>query len=249
MLKEERQEEILNILNVEQKVIASDLSLRFSVSEDTIRRDLKELDQKGLIRRVHSGALRVGPPVTDFTHRTNVYNDEKILLGQKALTLLKEDTVIIIDGGTTILNFVKQIPLDFRATIITNSPTTACALEHHHNIHVTVLGGTLDKESMVNLGIETLEMLDNMRADLYVMGIYNIDSQEGLSVPTLIESQIKRKMASISKEVMGIVTSDKVETVSNNICIPTDELTYLVTNNISPRIYEEYKKRDVLIID
>ena len=59
MLKEERQQEILKIINSEQKVIASDLSQRLSVSEDTIRRDLKDLDNKGLIRRVHSGALRV----------------------------------------------------------------------------------------------------------------------------------------------------------------------------------------------
>ena len=66
MLKEERQQKILEILDEEQKIIASDLSQRLQVSEDTIRRDLKELDQQKLIRRVHSGALKIGPPVTEF---------------------------------------------------------------------------------------------------------------------------------------------------------------------------------------
>ncbi len=79
MLKEERHQKIVDLLNIEQKVIASDLSHRFNVSEDTIRRDLKELDGQGLLKRVHSGALRVGPPITDFSYRENEHNERKRL--------------------------------------------------------------------------------------------------------------------------------------------------------------------------
>src|SRR5699024_7228537 len=175
MLKEERQQRILQILDKEQKVIATDLSQRLSVSVDTIRRDLKELDTKKFIRRVHSGALKVGPPIVDFSTRQEIFHDIKIKLAQKALDFVEEGQVLLIDGGTTNLHLVKQLPISLKATIITNSPPIATALSEHENIEVIMIGGTLFKQSMVNLGIDTIECLDTIRADLYIMGVYKID--------------------------------------------------------------------------
>lgn len=249
MLKEERHQKIIELLNVDKKVISSDLSHYFSVSEDTIRRDLKELDQKGLIRRVHSGALRVGPPVTNFTHRQNVSNEIKLLLGKKALPFLKEDSVIIIDGGTTNLQLVKLLPLDFRATIITNSPPIAMELAQHLHIEVIMLGGILYKESMVNLGIDTVSSLLLMRADMYVMGIHNIDALIGVSIQTLPEAQVKRTMAKVSTEIMGLVTADKLGTVSNNIIIPSEELSYLITDNAEEKLCKEFSNKKITVIN
>ena len=159
MLKEERQQKILEILDEEQKIIASDLSQRLHVSEDTIRRDLKELDQKKLIRRVHSGALKIGPPVTDFEKRQKISNDLKETLAKKALPYIQENTVILIDGSTTNLQLVNALPINFKATVITNSPPIAMALAYHEQIEVLMIGGTLYKQSMVNLGIDTVEYL------------------------------------------------------------------------------------------
>ena len=107
MLKEERQKKIIDILNIENKVIASESSSRLKVSEDTIRRDLKELDMQGLVRRVRKGALRIGPPITQFTYREHDNTELKRVLAAKALPLIKEDTVILIDGSSTNLFLVK----------------------------------------------------------------------------------------------------------------------------------------------
>ena len=203
MLKEERQQKILEILDEEQRVIASDLSQRFSVSEDTIRRDLKELDQKELIRRVHSGALRIGPPVTDFEKRQKISNDSKEILAKKALPYIRENTVILIDGSTTNLHLVNLLPINLKATIITNSPPIAMALAYHEQVEVLMIGGTLYKQSMVNLGIDTIEYLNNIRVDLYVMGIYNIDDAIGTSGRCISGASVKRKMFSISTGMMG----------------------------------------------
>lgn len=249
MLKEERQQRILDILDSEQKVIASDLSQRFEVSEDTIRRDLKELDQKGLVRRVHSGALKVGPPVTDFSYRQNVSSDIKARLAQKALPFLKEGSVIIIDGGTTNLQLANHLPLDFKATIVTNSPPVAMALQQHQNIEVIMLGGILYKESMVNLGIDTVQALQLMRADTYVMGIHNIDPEMGTSVPTITEAQVKRMMSEVSIETIGLATADKLGTVSKNICTPSDALTYLITDGADEKICKEFAKKRITVIN
>ncbi|PYZ93886.1 DeoR family transcriptional regulator [Salipaludibacillus keqinensis] len=248
MLKQERQQKILNILNDEQKVIASDLSQRLSVSEDTIRRDLKELDKKDLIRRVHSGALRVGPPVVDFYTRQQVKSEIKMDLANKALEFVKENMVLLIDGGTTNLHFVNQLPLTLKATVITNSPPIAMALKNHNHIEVIMIGGTLFKESMVNLGIETVESLNNMRADLYLMGIHKIDANIGISLPNLAEAAVKRKMAAISNEILAMVTSDKLNTFSNHIVSPSNVLTYLITDNIQPDVIRLYESQQISVI-
>ncbi|PLR78217.1 DeoR/GlpR transcriptional regulator [Bacillus sp. V3-13] len=249
MLKEERQQIILQILNDEHKVIASDLSKRLSVSEDTIRRDLKELDNQGLIKRVHSGALRKGPPVVDFSTRQSISNEIKINLAKKALDFIKDEMVLLIDGGTTNLHLVNQLPLSLKGTVITNSPPIAMALTDHRDIEVIMIGGTLFKQSLVNLGIDTVETLNTMRADLYIMGIYKIDPHTGISVPSLSEALVKRKMASISTEILGMVTSDKLDTISNHIVCPTNNLTYLITEQVNPDIKTLYDNQGIIVVD
>ncbi len=249
MLKEERQQTILQILDEEHKVIATDLSKRLGVSEDTIRRDLKDLDSRGLVKRVHSGALRVGPPVTDFTTRQNISNESKIHLAMKAVEYIKDGMVLLIDGGTTNLHLVNQLPMDLEATVITNSPPIAMALGNHKYIEVLMIGGTLFKESMVNLGIDTVEALNSIRADFYIMGVYNIDPQVGVSVPSISEALVKRKMASISNKTLGMVTADKLDTISNHIICPSDHLTYLITEQVQPEIKELYENQGIIVVD
>lgn len=249
MLKEERQQKILEILNKEHKVIASELSKMLSVSEDTIRRDLNELGNQGLLKRVHSGALRIGPPVVDFSVRQTIANEAKITLAEKAFPFIKEDMVLLIDGGTTNLHLVNLLPLNFKATVITNSPPIAMALSNHSQVEVIMIGGTLFKQSLVNLGIDTVDALNTIRADLYIMGIYKIDPQIGISVPSLSEALVKRKMASISTEILGMVTSDKLDTISNHIICPTNQLTYLITENVNPDIKKLYDNQGIIIID
>ncbi|WP_159723415.1 DeoR/GlpR family DNA-binding transcription regulator [Enterococcus sp. CSURQ0835] len=249
MLKEERQQTILDILNEEQKVIASDLSHRLSVSEDTIRRDLKELDSQGRLKRVHSGALRVGPPITDFNFRTTVDSELKSKLAKKAISFLKEESVIIIDGSTTNLVLVQSLPTDFRATIITNSPPISIELANYQNIEVINLGGNFYKNSMINLGVETYKSLKKFRADLYIMGIYNIDIDSGISVPTIQEAEIKQEMVHRSTEVLGMATKDKFGTVSNAIVGPVEDLNFLISDQVSQTIRKSYSKKQLLLID
>jgi len=248
MLKEERQQKILEILNAEQKVITSDLSERLSVSEDTIRRDLKELDNQGLIKRVYSGALRKGPPVVDFFSRQNIASDIKTKLAQKALRFIEDGQVLLIDGSTTNLHLVNQLPLSLKATIITNSPPISMALANHKDVEVIMLGGILFKQSMINLGVQTVESLNTMVADLYIMGVYNIDAEMGISVPTLSECLVKRKMVEVSTEKIGLVTKDKLGTVSSQIICPSEELTYLVTEEIDSDIKNLYQEKNIVVV-
>lgn len=246
MLKEERHNKILEKLNIEKKVHSKELSKLLKVSEDTIRRDLIELNQKRKLKRVRKGAILLGPPQTDFENRQLILPSIKTSLGKFTQHILEENTTIIIDTGTTNLQLVKQLPLDFKCTIITNSPPIAMALSKHRNITVITLGGILNQESMVNYGAKTYEELGNVQADLYVMGIHQIDLELGVSVPTYEEAQIKRRMTEVSAKTIGMCTSDKLETVSNHISNPVEDLSVLVTYNASPDIIKRYEEKGIV---
>lgn len=249
MLKEERQQLILKILDEEQKVIVSDLKMRLSVSEDTIRRDLKELDGLGLVKRVHSGALKIGPAVSDFEQRQSIDPTTKEILAHHALPFLKENSIIIIDGSTTNLKLVESLPTDFKATIITNSPIIAFELSKFEFIETIMLGGKLEKRSIVNLGIETIETLNTIRADLYIAGVHNIDSDHGITVHTQLEAQVKYKMGSVSNEILAMATKDKIETVSNFVCTEINDITHLITEKLPVYITDKYRDKNIQVIN
>lgn len=230
MLKSERQNLILKILNDEKKIIASELSNRLKVSEDTIRRDLNELDEKGLLKRVHSGALRLGPEIVDFSTRENVDLEEKIRLAKKGLRYIKPNLVILIDGGTTNYQLVKQISKDIHCTIITNSIPIMMLLKEYENINTIILGGNLYKKSSIAVGYDTIRQLECIHADVYFMGISHIDNDAGISIATIDECHTKQKMLSTSSKTIGMVTKEKLGTIANFIVCKTSDLTYIITD-------------------
>ena len=110
MLKEERQQLILNEVDLHNRVLLVDIAEQLEVSIDTIRRDVKELDADSKLRKVHGGAISLGYSHT-ATRSNNVYAlQEKISIAGKAISLIKEGSVIFIDGGTTCLELARQIP-------------------------------------------------------------------------------------------------------------------------------------------
>src|SRR2546426_8409622 len=169
MLTEERRRSILQTLQREGKVLASELSKTLQVSEDTIRRDLNELAAAGELQRVHGGALpRLLAPAT-FIERQQPAPGAKAAIAQAAVRLIRQDQIIILDGGTTPLQVAEHLPLDLRATVITHSPPVAIALAEHPTVEVIVIGGKLYKKEMMAVGAGTREGFRDIRADLCVL--------------------------------------------------------------------------------
>src|SRR6185503_630711 len=128
MLTAERRQQILEALRRDGKVLATELSAALNVSEDTIRRDLRELAEAGLLQRVHGGALPRSPASASYIARQSQAPSAKAAIARAAVQLLRSGQVIVLDGGTTTLQIAQQLPIDLRATIITNSPPIAVAL-------------------------------------------------------------------------------------------------------------------------
>lgn len=229
MLKEERQKQIIREINLHNKVLSTDLSILLNVSDDTVRRDLKELVDAGKILKVHGGA--VSPSfVSTFTKQTNVYAvEEKQTIGEKALRLLKNNSVIITEGGTTILELARMIPEGLKATFFTISPQVAITLSEHANLEVVTIGGRLMKNANLHTGSAVINRLSEVRADLCFLGANAFSVNEGLTDVDWEIVQVKKALIRSAKKVAVLAISEKLNTVQRlNIC-ERDKVDYLIT--------------------
>jgi DeoR/GlpR family transcriptional regulator of sugar metabolism len=229
MLTAERRQFILEILHRDRKVLSSELSNELKVSEDTIRRDLRELAESGLLQRVHGGALLTSPATASYADRQKQAPREKEAIAKIAAKLVRPGQVLILDGGTTTLQVAHHLPLDLAATVVTNSPPIALALAEHPQIEVVMLGGKLDRQALVNVGVTVIESLRSIRADICMLGVCSLHPEVGISVANLDEAHVKRAMIAGAAEVIGLATEAKLDTAANYVVDSIRALTYLVT--------------------
>lgn len=230
MLKEERFHYILNKLHTNQKVLSSELSAELNVSEDTIRRDLNELSQNGRLRKVHGGALPPSPALPSYKERESYAQQSKVEIAQKAVKLIKDGQIVILDGGTTTLQIAHLLPAQLRITVFTNSLPIALLLAEHPQVEVIVAGGKFYKRSQVTMGLETIETFRNVRADICFLGICSIHYEIGLSVPEREEAQVKRSMIAASAQVVALATTEKMGTAEAYVVEGLQALDVLITD-------------------
>ena len=229
MLSAERRQYILETLRRNGKVLATDLSAALNVSEDTIRRDLRELADAGQLQRVHGGALPRSPSAASFSVRERQALPAKAAIARVAAQLVRPGQVIILDGGTTTLQVAQQLPPDLHATVITNSPPIAVALAEHPCVEVVIIGGRLAKAARVAVGAATVEALHMIRADLCLLGTCGLHPETGISVLELEEAHVKRAMIAGAAEVVALASADKLGAAGPYIVGPLNALTHLIT--------------------
>ncbi|WP_175977721.1 DeoR/GlpR family DNA-binding transcription regulator [Burkholderia sp. BCC1047] len=214
MLTTQRKKAILDALARDGQVLAAELSVQFGVSEDTVRRDLRELAAEGLLQRVHGGALPASPAVAPFAQREALETTEKRRIARRAAQMIAPGQVAIVDGGTTSALLVGQLPADLRATIVTHSPSVAVALAAHPSIDVILIGGRLYKHSIVAVGAAAMEGIARIHADLYFMGVTGVHPVAGLSTGDFEEAAIKRALAERAAETVVLASQSKLRAAS-----------------------------------
>eukprot|EP01030_Chromulinospumella_sphaerica_P013915 gene13915-13702_t len=210
MLTTQRKQLILQRLQQEGQIVAKAFSEELGISEDTVRRDLRELAAEGQLQRVHGGALPASAAIGDMQVRAALAPDEKRALGRAGAALVQPGQVVILDGGTTSLQVVQHLPLTLRATVVTHSPTIAVALAGHAQIEVLMLGGRLFRHSMVNVGASVVEAAARLRADLYLMGVTGVHAQAGLTTGDFEEAAVKRALHERAAETVVLASADKL---------------------------------------
>jgi DeoR/GlpR family transcriptional regulator of sugar metabolism len=230
MLTAERRQEILIRLGRDGKVVASELVDALGVSEDTVRRDLRELAAGGYVQRVHGGALPPAPATASFAQRLRVAPEAKAHLAEAALPLLERANVIVLDGGTTALELARRLPAGRDCTVLTNSPPVAAALAEHPRAEVVLIGGRLLKDPQVTVGPEAVDALRQVRADVCVLGICSLHPELGVTVTDHDEAHVKRAMVESAAEVIALATADKLRTAAPWVVAPIADVTHLVTD-------------------
>lgn len=227
---DERRQFILRELQLKRRLSTAELAERFGLSEDTARRDFRELAADGLIKRVHGAALPITPGEQPFQGRYKIARDMKTKLARLAAEIVLPDQVILIDGGTTNLELARQLPLDLRATIITNSPALTTEIAEHVHLEVILLGGVFDRRSQMTMGARVLDQIRNLSADICFIGVHGLHKDFGLTTAGYDEASLKAAMLEISAEVVAIATPDKIGTAGAYKFAPLSAVDVLVTD-------------------
>jgi len=213
MLKRERQAYIVHQVNLHNKVLSNTLSTQIDVSEDTIRRDLQELDEKGKLIKVHGGAL--SHAFNDITYPSkNIYSqDNKKIIGEKAAALIKDGMFVLTGGGTTVIEMARSLPVNLSATFISGSIPAIVEYMHHPLIDVIVIGDKLSKNSKITLGADAIARIKTLKPDLCFLGINAIDLQHGITDSDWDVVQLKQSMIEASQKVVCLTISEKINTI------------------------------------
>jgi DeoR/GlpR family transcriptional regulator of sugar metabolism len=248
VLTSQRKQKILDLLRRDGQVVAKDLSHELDLSEDTIRRDLRELAAEGLLQRVHGGALPASPAVGDFAARLHVATDEKSMIGKAAARMVQPNQVVILDGGTTAVQMARNLPAELKATVVTHSPSIALELLQHRNIEVILIGGKLFKHSVVSVGAPAIEAISRIHADTYFMGVTGIHPKFGLTTGDFEEAHVKRALSSSAAETIVLGSSEKLNAVSPYVIAPISEIAgIIVAADTKSKLLAPYAKLGITI--
>jgi DeoR/GlpR family transcriptional regulator of sugar metabolism len=249
MLTRERKSHILDVLRRDGRVVAKAISSELGLSEDTIRRDLRELADEGRLQRVHGGALPASPAVGDLAFRRQVSPDGKVAIGRAAARMVRDGQVVMLDGGTTAVQLARHLAPELKATIVTHSPNVAVELTDHAGVDVEVIGGRLFKHSMVAVGAAAAEAIARIRADIYFMGVTGIHPEMGLTTGDSEEAAIKRAFCRQAAETLVLASREKLGAVSPFLVARLNDVDALIVEASLPdALIEPYRAAGVIVI-
>jgi DeoR/GlpR family transcriptional regulator of sugar metabolism len=234
VLTAQRKKLILSRLAQEGQIVARELALEWDVSEDTIRRDLRELAAAGRLQRVHGGALPASLADGDLRVREAVSVREKVALGKAGAAMIQTGQVVILDGGTTAIQVARHLSPHLEATLITHSPNVAVELAAHPGIEIVMLGGRLFRHSMVNVGAALIDAASKLSADMYFMGVTGVHPQAGLSTGDAEEAAVKRALHERSAETIVLASSEKLLAASAFLVTTLAEVAAVVVPASAP---------------
>ncbi len=230
MLAAERKELWLRKLRSDGTVVARDVAAELGVSEDTIRRDLRELASAGLCQRVYGGAVPASPALADYPGRAQVSPTSKKLVAARAAELIEPGSVVILDGGTTTLEVVHHLPRTLRCTVVTHSPTIAVGLLPHEQIEVLLIGGRLFRHSAVTSGAAAVEAVQRVTADLFLLGVTGVHPDHGLTTGDAEEAAMKRTLSTRAAETYVLASAEKLGTASPHQVLALSQVAGVVTD-------------------
>ena len=248
MMAEERRQKILSLLQTEGRVLVSNLSKVFNVSQITIRKDLDSLHSRGLVQRSHGGAL---PPTSSalfdpsLQEKQQLHAEEKQRIAEAAVKMVQEGSCVMLDSGTTTAAIAQALKKFSALTVITNSINIAAELAST-NLEVILTGGTLRKNSFSLVGPVAEDVLAEMHADVLFLGVDGFDPEIGLTTPNLLESRVNRAMIGSATKIVAVCDSTKFYRRSLSRIVPVSALHHVITDHSVPQpAVDALKKQNI----
>lgn len=232
VLGQTRQDELLSYLRAFRTGHVAELSEVLGASPSTIRRDLHELQLRGLIERLHGGATITTSGVEAAqTTRERSHPAEKRRIGEAAARMIEPGSTVLISGGTTTEQMLPFLGELNDITVVTNGLQIAAGLADYTDIDVIMLGGELRRESMSLLGHLVVNAVKEFTVDIAFMGAFGIDPAEGVTGANLHETQTDRAMAEAGRRVVILADSSKVAQRGPVRLTPIERVDTLVTDD------------------
>ncbi|SIR40639.1 transcriptional regulator, DeoR family [Rhizobium sp. RU20A] len=209
-LVSERQTLILTELHTKGRVLAQKLARDFGVSEDTVRRDLREMAARGECERVYGGALLPRGTTRPLAERIAEAPTRKALLGAAAASLIEDGMVVFFDAGSTNLAVVRSLPAGMRITAVTNTPALAAELTMRPETQLIVIGGKIDPVVGAAIDTTALRQLDQIRPDLCLIGACGMTADHGLAADVYEDAVFKRMACAAARRTLAAATNEKL---------------------------------------
>jgi DeoR/GlpR family transcriptional regulator of sugar metabolism len=247
MLPEDRRSRIQDLLSQKSSVTISELAGQFGISEMTVRRDLDELEVRGVCQRIHGGAtsLRVQeyrpPPYPSYPQREQCQVREKIAIGQAAAALVRPGDVIAVDSGTTAAYLAQALRAIYPLTVITNSIRVLDQLHDIIQIALISPGGTLLLEErtvpsgdLAFVGPIAVQTLRSFRPSKAFISAAGVTVADGISNAGLYQAEIKRTLIEIADESILIADHSKFGRVTGFLVAPATAFRRIITDTSAP---------------
>lgn len=233
LFAEERQQAIQEQLRKRGKVTVEELTRAFRVSPPTIRADLARLEEQGVLRRTHGGAIGVENTLYEppYTERAVLRLTEKQAIGHAAVALVREGETLLLDAGTTCQEIARRLRDFRRLTVVTNSLTTAQTLSENEGIEVILIGGSVQPHRHATLGALASRFLDPIQCDRAFVAMSGVHPEAGFTVIDFDAAQVKQKMLSHAREAVVVADSSKIGQIAFACVAPLSEADLLITDS------------------
>lgn len=208
MQTNKRRQKIMDLVKETGSVKVTELSEIFKTSEVTIRSDLADMEKKGLLTRIHGGAILSYKPYysMDMTQRLETNQSEKVEIANKIAEMIEPNDTIMLNSGTTTLLAFRKFPQDYNLNIVTNSIAIALEASGNPNYNVVLIGGSLNTKYQFSFGADAVAQLRNYHADKFVLSVDGIDLANGFTTYYDKEAEVDRVM--IEQSDKCIVAAD-----------------------------------------
>jgi DeoR family fructose operon transcriptional repressor len=250
LFEEERQQKIAEYVQTRERASVLELAQHFQVSESTVRRDLKILEEESKLRRTHGGAVAFVSDNSEptFVEKEDRYRLQKELIAKEAASMVREGDSILLDSGTTTYYLAKELKTFKNLTVVTNSVAVAQELSANTGIDLILTGGTLRHETLAMVGPLAEKALESVHVDKAFVAINGLDPVIGLTTPNMLEASTKMAFFRSTKQVILLMDHTKYGRVSFAKVAALSEIDQILTDDgISDNALKELESAGVTV--